>query len=113
MDPKTVVNQIFDDIRKILLANGWDRPLHLDTLENRYKINTKRDLLTDCMGYGLSVDEFIIRSVYFRLFLKFGRTYVYLAPEKIEEPLPAPTVTQNQNKRFKRKKKRKIDVRFI
>lgn len=109
MDP-AVLDTIFEDIKKILLANGWDRPLLIQTLENRYKNNTKRELKDDCSKYKLSVDDFIVRSEIFRLFLKHGKTHVYLAPEKLDQPIPAPTVAPQPPKRFKRKKKRQADV---
>lgn len=105
------LDTIFEDIEKILLANGWDRPLLLQSLENRYKLNTQRELATDCLRYGLSIDDFIFKSEIFRLFLKYGKTHVYLAPEKMDQSLP-PTVL-DLPKRFKRKKKRQTDVRIL
>lgn len=107
------LNTIFDDIKKILVSNGWDKPLPMQLLENRYKNSCQRELTTDCARFGLSVDDFIVRSEIFRLYLRSGKTHVYLAPEKMEQPLPAPTVVTQPPKRFKRKKKRQSDVSFL
>lgn len=106
------LDTIFDDIKKVLISNGWDKPLPIQFLENHYKDSCKRELSSDCMTFGLSVEDFIVRSDIFRLFLNHGKTHVYLAPEKLEQPLPAPTSNVQPPKRFKRKKKRQNDVSF-
>uniref|UniRef100_A0A336LRC3 CSON001812 protein n=1 Tax=Culicoides sonorensis TaxID=179676 RepID=A0A336LRC3_CULSO len=89
----------------ILLQNGWDRPLLVETLEQKYKINTNRDLSCDCSLYRFSVEDFIVRSEIIRLFLKNGKIHAYLAPEKLEQPLPPPTVPPEPPRQFKRKRK--------